>query len=78
MEPAQGLSLTQDNLVIGNLVIECPQQRTILLIASLLKDVSLQIHLAQDLSLHINDLICSSPFSRLMMAALWWIKKKNL
>lgn len=62
------LSLTQDYLVIDDLVIECPRRRTILLIACLLKDMSLQIHLVSGSQLHINALICSSPFSD-----WWWL-----
>jgi len=55
------LSLTRDYLVTDNLVIERPQRRTILLIACLLKDMSLHIHLVSGYQLHINVLICSSP-----------------
>lgn len=61
MEQMLSFSLMWDYLVIGDLVIGCPWWRTILLIAFLLKDVSLQIHLVSGSQLPINTIIWSTP-----------------
>lgn len=61
MEQMLSLSLTWGYLIIGDLVIGCLWWRTIFLIAFLLKDMSLQIHLVSGSQLHINTVIWSTP-----------------
>lgn len=61
MEQMLSLSLTWDYLVIDDLVMGCPWWRTILLIAFLLKDMSLQIHLVSGSQIPMNTAIWSAP-----------------